>query len=262
VRGGITGGLLALLLGARCVLAQSLQGTEAMLAGLLRAYPDQLERIEDTTLVWRDGARMPLDDGKGKKSFEVRLADPDIEDMFAVPYPAGELVGAPARNADPGRARNAAFFIRMYGDCRRGEVENNLVEIRWLPKKFNQRLKVTRVNGVAERLTAVSRELDKLPARFDRYLLPSAGSYSCRPITGNDRLSAHGYGIAVDLAPRQAHYWRWSRPDGRGVYAHQNAIPFEIVRIFEKHGFIWGGKWYHYDTMHFEYRPELLAQPW
>jgi hypothetical protein len=28
--------------------------------------------------------------------------------------------------------------------------------------------------------------------------------------------------------------------------------------VFEKHGFIWGGKWYHYDTMHFEYRPELL----
>ena len=24
------------------------------------------------------------------------------------------------------------------------------------------------------------------------------------------------------------------------------------------HGFIWGGKWYHYDTMHFEFRPELV----
>jgi peptidoglycan LD-endopeptidase CwlK len=29
--------------------------------------------------------------------------------------------------------------------------------------------------------------------------------------------------------------------------------------VFEKHGFIWGAKWYHYDTMHFEYRPELLG---
>ena len=34
----------------------------------------------------------------------------------------------------------------------------------------------------------------------------------------------------------------------------------EIVRIFEKHGFIWGGKWHHYDTMHFEYRPELVGR--
>lgn len=36
-------------------------------------------------------------------------------------------------------------------------------------------------------------------------------------------------------------------------------IPLEIVHIFEQHGFIWGGKWYHYDTMHFEYRPEMTT---
>ena len=35
--------------------------------------------------------------------------------------------------------------------------------------------------------------------------------------------------------------------------------PIHIVEIFEQYGFIWGGKWYHYDTMHFEYRPELLV---
>ena len=39
-----------------------------------------------------------------------------------------------------------------------------------------------------------------------------------------------------------------------------NRIPYEIVEIFERHGFIWGGRWYHFDTMHFEYRPELLPQ--
>jgi hypothetical protein len=39
---------------------------------------------------------------------------------------------------------------------------------------------------------------------------------------------------------------------------YKNQIPLEIVKIFEKYGFIWGGRWYHYDTMHFEYRPELL----
>jgi hypothetical protein len=29
--------------------------------------------------------------------------------------------------------------------------------------------------------------------------------------------------------------------------------------VFEKHGFVCGGKWYHFDTMHFEYRPEIIA---
>ena len=36
-------------------------------------------------------------------------------------------------------------------------------------------------------------------------------------------------------------------------------MPRAIVDAFERHGFVWGGRWYHYDTMHFEYRPELLA---
>jgi len=35
-------------------------------------------------------------------------------------------------------------------------------------------------------------------------------------------------------------------------------VPDEIVGIFEKYGFIWGGKWLFYDNMHFEYRPEIL----
>jgi hypothetical protein len=41
---------------------------------------------------------------------------------------------------------------------------------------------------------------------------------------------------------------------------HYESDSQEIVDIFERHGFIWGGKWYHFDTMHFEYRPELLVR--
>ena len=44
------------------------------------------------------------------------------------------------------------------------------------------------------------------------------------------------------------------------LLALQTAYPREIVAAFEAQGFIWGGKWYHYDIMHFEYRPELLAK--
>jgi hypothetical protein len=34
--------------------------------------------------------------------------------------------------------------------------------------------------------------------------------------------------------------------------------PGVVVGIFEENGFLWGGKWPWYDTMHFEYRPEIL----
>ena len=39
----------------------------------------------------------------------------------------------------------------------------------------------------------------------------------------------------------------------------RNRFPQAIVDAFEAEGFIWGGRWYHYDTMHFEYRPELFG---
>jgi D-alanyl-D-alanine carboxypeptidase len=161
----------------------------------------------------------------------------------------------PPQGHDPGRARPTAFFHKMYGDCSKAEVVNQLVDVVWLPTKLGQTLKATRINGVAARLQAISDALDQLPASFDAYLKPSAGTYVCRPIAGTSNPSAHGFGIAIDVAIKHAHYWRWSRG---GAAAYHNKIPMEIVRIFESHGFIWGGKWWHFDTMHFEYRPELL----
>ena len=35
--------------------------------------------------------------------------------------------------------------------------------------------------------------------------------------------------------------------------------PETVIKIFEKYGFVWGGTWDEYDTMHFEYRPELAV---
>jgi hypothetical protein len=66
----------------------------------------------------------------------------------------------------------------------------------------------------------------------------------------------HAYGAAMDINAKYADYWRWSQNPVNPAWRSQ--IPIEIVRVFEKHGFIWGGYWHHFDTMHFEYRPELL----
>jgi hypothetical protein len=253
----LTGAALSgLITIARIAHAEPL--SDANQSRLLAAYPEHLQSIEGGTLIWRDGTRMALDDGQGVKPFEAWLANADIEDMFVQPYPMGDLFTPPAKDNDPGRARNAAFFDKMYGDCQTGGVAAKLADVVWLPRKKNQHLKVTTVNGVDKKMAAISAELDQLPAKFDTYLVPSEGTYVCRVIAGTSRVSAHGHGIAIDISTNHAHYWRWAKegPDGGIVY--RNEIPMEIVRIFEKHGFIWGGKWHHYDTMHFEYRPELL----
>ncbi|MEQ1696442.1 MAG: M15 family metallopeptidase [Hyphomicrobiaceae bacterium] len=225
---------------------------------LVAAYPQALDRIEGNDLIWRDGTRMAVDDGLGPKSHADWLALPDIKDMLAFAYPAGKPFLAPAPDFDPGRARNGAFFDKLYGACRSGEVEGSLVTVVWLPKKYGKRIAFSSRHGAAERLAAVSARLDELPASFDVYLKPPAGTYNCRVIAGTDRVSAHGHGIAIDIATKHAHYWRWP---GAGVpAAYRNEIPVEIVAAFEAEGFIWGGRWSHYDTMHFEYRPELLGR--
>ncbi len=239
--------------------AQLASEADAMkLEHLVKSYPDVLARIDGNWLVWKDASRMPVDDSRGPKTAAQRLENPDIKDMLHDLYPAGAAGLPTAPDADPGRARPDAFFAKMYGDCRKSEVQSSLVDVVWLPKKWGRPLKVTARNGVAEKLAAISRELDALSKAFDRYLFPPAGTYNCRPIAGTSRTSAHGHGIAIDLATGQADYWRWSKPGKNGKADYRNRFPIEIVTIFERHGFIWGGKWAHFDTMHFEYRPELL----
>ncbi len=200
---------------------------------------------------------MPLADGTASKTFPELLRHASIVDQLRLPYPRGPLEKPPAVDADPGRFRNAAFLTKMYGDCQKGEVTPHLVALAWLPKSWGQSIRITSVNGVDEQLRAVSAEIDALPEKIKRAAYPIAGTYNCRAVADTGQPSPHGYGIAIDLNTAVSDYWYWRPHDG--AIRYRNRMPAEIVTIFEKHGFIWGGKWYHFDTMHFEYRPELLV---
>ncbi len=239
-----------LLTGICSILLAMTPASADTLERLVKAYPDFLDRIENGELVWKDGARMPLSDGKAGKSADQLLDDPDLDDMFAYPYPKAIPTSEPPD--DPGRIRFDPLFRKMYGDCAKGGVERDLVPVKWLPKHKGGTVMVTRINGVAAALQRVSDELDQQPAAVIKTLKPSAGTFVCRVIAGTNRQSAHGYGIAIDINTAVSDYWRWSKK------GYRNLIPDIVVTTFEKHGFIWGGKWKHFDTMHFEYRPELL----
>ena len=239
-------------------LLPSTVGPNDISARLKTAYPDYVDAVQGNDVVFKDGTRLALDDGK-VKTFEQWLGDPDIKDMFRFPYPRGAPATPPVRNFDPGRVHNSEFFTKMYGDCRKPGFDKSLTRIPWLPRKTKQTLLVTTVNGVADKLKAVGAELELLPSSFDAFLFPSAGAFNCRRVRGTDKLSPHGYGIAVDLALKSSHYWLWDSGGSDATLPYRNDTPQEIIDIFEKHGFIWGGRWFHYDTMHFEYRPELIA---
>lgn len=221
---------------------------------LLAAYPEQLCGGRPDALVWCDGTVMPWDDGRPKADHEARLAQGDLEEQMSQRYPAGAPPAAPAVDFDPGRIRHEPFFRKMYGGSRE-EVAERLGTVRWLGAR---RLRVTTVNGIAAALQRVSDELERLPPDARRFVEETAGTFRWRPIHGTERLSMHSFAVAIDVGVRFSDYWRWAQPGPDGRLRWRNRIPAEVVAIFEKHGFIWGGRWYHFDTMHFEYRPELL----
>ena len=243
-----------LMVGKNAVSADS---TGEALDRLVAAYPAALERHDGERIFWRDGTVMPASDEVKDKSFGQLLKSASILDQFVVPYMMGRPSAPPPVNVDPGRFRNEAFFKKLYGDCRKGDVERNLVAISWLPKTWGKAVRVTKAQGVAEHLKEVSDEIDALPAAVRDAAYPIAGVLACRPVADTGKMSMHGYAAAIDLNLKFSDYWLWQKKADQIPY--RNRMPQEIVDIFERHGFIWGGKWYHYDTMHFEYRPELLG---
>lgn len=218
---------------------------------LIRSYPDFITGYNNGYLIFRDGSKMLYDDGR-KKSFVQKLDDADPEDMFAFTYDMSTW-DAPAFQQDAGRSRCEALFKKMYGGSA-AAVAKNLVTVNW----FGQKVQFTRINGAADSLKAVAADLAKEPSL--KPYLKSSGSFYWRQVRGAKRMSAHSYGMTIDVGVSRSDYWQWKNP-GKGendkiVYC--NRMPQKLVKIFERHGFIWGGRWYHYDTMHFEFRPEIL----
>ena len=219
---------------------------------LVKAYPYFLEKAENNKIYWKDGTVMIYDDGKDK-THDEKLDDPDIEDMMSQEYVMGaDWDEPPAKNFEPGRIRYEPFFEKMYG-ASQSAVKNNLTSIKW--GSSGTSLQVSTVNDVDKQFKEVIEDLEKLPAEFHKYFNKTAGTFNYRKIAGTNRYSAHSFGIAIDINTDYSDYWQWDKS-----MTYKNKIPIEVVKVFERYGFVWGGKWYHYDTMHFEFRPELLIK--
>lgn len=230
--------------------------TDTIPAGLqclINAYPQQQLHANNNHLIWPDSFALPYEDSSVWLNFWDSLERPNLALQLAQLYPKGENYALPSRNQDPGRIRVQAFFEKMYGASKTA-VQAKLVKVDFLGTPVF----VTSVNGVHKRLEAVVKALKKHP-EWHSYCLPVAGTFNWRTIAGTTRLSTHSFGIAIDLNVKQANYWRWAiTKESARLIPYQNRLPLGLVALFEQEGFIWGGKWYHYDTMHFEYRPELL----
>lgn len=163
-------------------------------------------------------------------------------------YPALAPLNAPLNDAS--RCRNYELLGAVYG-ASEDEVRANLTTVKFLDTNlaFNSK------NGASKALKEVANELNalvKTQPELKKYLQNIGGTFKWRKIAGTNQLSAHSYGIAIDINVSHSSYWRWQKE-------YKNEIPQQIVHAFERHKFIWGGRWHHFDTMHFEYRPEFFG---
>lgn len=251
--------------------SSSLASVNQDLQRLQQAYPNFITSVSGQYITWTDGTQTPV--GKLHSSKQEKLDSPSLADQIIGVYyfpgkPKDPATYRPTNDA--GRIRYQPFFDKMYGN-NKAAVAANLTVIYWMPKIFGKEfpLQVTTVNQVNKKFEQVSAELETLVIahpKFKEFLIPN-GTFAWRVVAHTTRLSNHSYGTAIDINSQLSNYWQWDLEKNHQVISEEtslgyhNNIPWAIVLVFEKHGFIWGGKWQHYDTMHFEYRPELLIKP-
>ena len=226
-------------------------------------------RVDDTWFAWADGRLLPESE-RGRAEEYVGLSFYRYPLELPPLAPVDDATAARLRERvrenerNPPR-RNDAFLglLLKAGDRTATEARVVKMEVAGFTVSVHE--------DAAGPLALVSEELRALKAAdpevkaFLRGLVEMNG-YNYRFVDGTRTRSYHSYGLAVDLIPRsyggRHAYWRWAmekEPDWWAVpYARRWMVPTAVVEAFERHGFIWGGKWLFYDTMHFEYRPEVL----
>lgn len=227
---------------------------------LMLSYPEYIVGVEKKSddeiyCVMKSGKKIIYDDKK-QKNHEEKLGNPDLQDMLEQSYPLEKNDDIMDKNFDPGRARHYELLNEVYGGSK-GAIEKNLTALKYgyTNYQFNSKNKA---NTSLESALKEVMPMAKGRGDIGSILYPASGTYNYRVISGTGRLSPHSYGIAIDLKSDKRDYWKWSsEKQGKERLAD---YPKELIEAFEKNNFVWGGKWGHFDILHFEYRPEIILK--
>jgi hypothetical protein len=161
--------------------------------------------------------------------------------------------------------RSLHFYDALWRAHNRSESWDRLKTIRFLGRSILIHYSIMEELALVEE--RINREA-KTDSRVRQWLnnISTITTWNWRNIAGTQSRSYHAYGAAVDLLPagyRTANvYWLWTAENNARwwtvPYSRRLHPPGKVIKAFEAYGFIWGGKWMFYDTMHFEYRPEIL----
>lgn len=233
-------------------------------AALLKAYGDFIDsvgmygdeivfNIRGTYIYYKEGKMLSEEELSRHKEY----------DSIFYFYQIGPIQELPAPTKYP-KNRSNAFLDALIGKTDK-EIRASCEWLDFLGRRaFVHQICVEPLRRVDQELREYAHSSKEVRSFVENLKL--IYSFKRRRVAGTDNMSYHAYGLAIDLIPRiyrgKQVYWRWSSPyfpDWSTIPLSERwHPPFEVIRAFEENGFLWGGKWYHFDTVHFEYRPEIL----
>lgn len=225
---------------------------------LRRAYPQITGMTADAQgqwLMFGDGRRVlyaAAPDAEALTNGHESEWVVSVRTSMAEPYPLEPERPDTPLGVSPGRRRSYDLMQALYG-ANLKTVSSHLVQARLMGQSLHLSPAAAQAMNRAD--AVLSPQVANEPRL--RALLKMDGGFAWRRIAGENRLSPHAFGIAFDISPGIATYWRWSKLRPHPL---QKNYPASIVAAFENEGFIWGGKWHEYDLMHFEYRPEIICK--
>ena len=253
---------------------------EQVMKALLAAYPKQIERVEikngdwalllrGTWFYYAGGRILPenlLGDTAGitPQPFYNYLKELPQWKKPTAEEAARYREMANNRKQNPFR-RSPHFYDALWRVTNRDEAYQRVKTIRFLGKSVNVHfLIMENLALVEEQIYAAAKTDPQVQAWING--INTLEGWTWRDIAQTQSRSFHAYGLAVDILPKslggKETYWLWvpkKKPEWWNIsYNERYHPPAAVVKAFETYGFIWGGKWLFFDTMHFEYRPEIL----
>jgi hypothetical protein len=255
-------------------------GAEQMMRAHAAAYPGIISRVEYRNGDWAvllrekwfyhaDGRLLPEERLPEAESYARQSFYSYFPGLPPWREPRGEQAERlknilTERRTNPPK-RDPSFYDTLWQARSKDEAAANLVHIKFLGKIFAVHRDLA---ARLQKIDSLIEEAAKADSGIRRWIdgIGSIGAWNWRNVAATASRSYHSYGAALDILPKdlqgKATYWQWTAdkdPEWYKVpYSGRWNPPLSVVKIFERYGFCWGGKWALFDTMHFEYRPEIL----
>jgi hypothetical protein len=253
---------------------------EEVMQAISRAYPGRVgaaQLVDGDWSVVLDGVRYFYAEARLlPESLRGKAAEYDPQPFY--PYPkslsdwkapdeaeVASFRAMAARRATKPPKRSNHFFDALWRSRNKAESYERVKTLLFFKHELMVHYSILEeLSLVEERIRAASASDPAVRAWLGK--VGGLTGWNWRIIADTASRSFHSYGAAVDILPKKddglATYWLWSAEHDKEwwniPYAKRRHPPEAVVSAFESQGFVWGGKWRLFDTMHFEYRPEIL----